>query len=153
MAKKTPIPGPQWFSIKQACGYLGIGEPTMYRWMREGKITYRKIGDSTRFLQEDLDALVEVHPSKKDATRVREFCPVCHGTELVEGVVRSTGLIYFQPKKTKFWTLRDSNVALVSRMCAQCGAVFQFGNVEKLASLRASALTDVDEGEPAAADE
>ena len=46
----------KWYSIREAAAYLEIGEPTLYRWMRENKITFRKVGDSTRFLQADLDA-------------------------------------------------------------------------------------------------
>ena len=53
----------KWFSIKEAAEYLDVGEPTLYRWMRENKITYRKVGDSTRFWQEDLDAVMEVFHS------------------------------------------------------------------------------------------
>src|SRR5262245_32333444 len=45
-AKKT-----KWYSIREAAEYLDVGEPTIYRWMREGKITFRKVGDSTRFWQ------------------------------------------------------------------------------------------------------
>ncbi len=127
--------GPDWFSIKQAAEYLAIGEPTVYRWMREGRITYRKVGDSTRFLQQDLDAVVRVFPSETDIEHVRQFCPVCHHTELVEGVVRSTGLIYFQPKKSRFWTLKDSNVSTHARMCARCGAILHLGDTEKLAAV------------------
>ena len=56
-----------WYSIKEAAEYLEIGEPTLYRWMRDRKITFRKVGDSTRFLQEDLDAVVEVFHSERDA--------------------------------------------------------------------------------------
>ena len=47
---------PNWFGIKEAAEYLDIGEPTLYRWMREGQITFRKVGDSTRFLLQDHDS-------------------------------------------------------------------------------------------------
>ena len=87
-----------WYSIKEAAEYLEIGEPTLYRWMRDRKITFRKVGDSTRFLQEDLDAVVEVFHSERDAEQVKQVCPVCHGTELLPGRLRSTGLLYFQLK-------------------------------------------------------
>ena len=56
---------PEWFTIKDAAAYLEIGEPTIYRWMRDCRMTYRKVGDSTRFLQEDLDALVEIFLVKR----------------------------------------------------------------------------------------
>ena len=132
MSVLDDVKRPQWFTIRDASAYLAVGEPTLYRWMREGRITYRKVGDSTRFLQEDLDALVEIHPSERDTARAREYCPACHHHELVEGQVRSTGLLYFHPKHTRFWTLQESNVPIWARMCTRCGMVAQFGDTEKL---------------------
>ena len=131
----TP-PRPQWFSIREAAEYLDVGEPTLYRWMREGKITFRKVGDSTRFWQEDLDAVMQVYRSEKDLDKAREACPSCHHTEMVEGKVRGAGLLYFSPKKTRFWTLKDSFVGTTAWMCARCGAITWFGDTEKLAKLR-----------------
>lgn len=136
MAAASAPGKPKWFSIREAADYLDVGEPTLYRWMREGKITYRKVGDSTRFWQEDLDAVMEVFHSERDIDKVREVCPLCRHTELVEGKVRGAGLIYFVPKKTKFWTLKDSFVDTAARMCARCGAIFSFGNTAKLSKLR-----------------
>jgi len=126
----------KWFSIKEAAEYLDVGEPTLYRWMRENKITYRKVGDSTRFWQEDLDSVMEVFHSEKDLDNAREVCPVCRHDELVAGKVRSTGLNYFSPAKTKFWTLKDSFISTSAKMCARCGAIIWFGEVSKLANLR-----------------
>ena len=126
----------RWYSIQQAAEYLDVGEPTLYRWMRDGKITYRKVGDSTRFWREDLDSVMEVFHSEKDADKTREICPFCHHDELVEGKVRGTGLVYFVPNKTKFWTLKDSFVETTSRMCTRCGAIAWFGDAAKLAALR-----------------
>jgi excisionase family DNA binding protein len=125
-----------WYSIREAAEYLDVGEPTLYRWMREGKITYRKVGDSTRFWQEDLDSVMHVFHSAKDLDKAREVCPVCRHDELVEGKVRGTGLVYFVPQKTKFWTLRDSWVETIAKMCTRCGAIAWFGNTEKLGDLR-----------------
>ena len=129
-------PRPKWYSIKEAAEYLEIGEPTIYRWMRDGKITYRKVGDSTRFWQEDLDSVMEVFHSDKDVVNARNVCPVCHSGDLVEGVYRTTGLNYFQPNKTKFWTLKDSNVPTEARMCSRCGSIQIFGDVSKLTELK-----------------
>lgn len=126
----------KWFTIAEAADYLDVGEPTLYRWMREGKITFRKVGDSTRFWQEDLDSVMQVFHSDKDADKVREVCPICNHDELIEGVVRSTGLNYFAPKKTKFWTLKDSSIATTARMCARCGVILWFGDAGKLAQLK-----------------
>lgn len=123
---------PQWYTIKQAAEYLSIGEPTLYRWMRDNKITYRKVGDSTRFLREDLDAFVQIHPSERDADSVKEICPVCHNDELIAGDFRTTGLNYFRPSKSKFWNLKGSFIKSEARMCARCGAITLFGDVRKL---------------------
>jgi excisionase family DNA binding protein len=126
---------PQWFSIKEAAEYLSISEPTLYRWMQDGKITFRKVGDSTRFLKQDLDAVVEVHPSAKELVKVELNCPACHHDEMIEGRLDSTGRSYFIPKKTKFWTLKDSNVETRARMCSRCGYLMLFGDVAKLEAL------------------
>ena len=138
----------KWFSIKEAAEYLDVGEPTLYRWMRENKITYRKVGDSTRFWQEDLDSVMEVFHSGKDLDKAREVCPVCRHDELVVGKVRSTGLNYFSPAKTKFWTLKDSFISTTAKMCARCGAIIWFGEVSKLSNLRKQGASK----EPAGAD-
>ena len=127
----------RWYSIQQAAEYLDVGEPTLYRWMRDGKITFRKVGDSTRFWQEDLDSVMQVFHSEKDVNKTREVCPFCHHDELVEGKVRGAGLVYFVPKKTRFWTLKDSFVETTTRMCTRCGAITWFGDTAKLAALRA----------------
>jgi excisionase family DNA binding protein len=124
-----------WYSIKEAAEYLDVGEPTLFRWMREGKITYRKVGDSTRFWQEDLDAVMEVFHSEKELENVKKVCPLCHLGNLVEGVFRSTGLNYFQPAKTKFWTLQASNIETQAFMCDRCGSISHFGNAQKLSAL------------------
>ena len=128
---------PHWFSIKEAAQYLDIGEPTLYRWMREGQITYRKVGDSTRFWREDLDAVMQVYHSSRAVEKVKTLCPLCHHDELVEGRVQGTGLVYFRPEKTKFWTFKDSNVETQARMCTRCGAILWFGDTTKLTALKA----------------
>jgi len=129
----------KWYSIREASEHLDVGEPTLYRWMREGKITYRKVGDSTRFWQEDLDSVMQVFHSGKDLDKAREVCPSCRGTELVVGKVRGTGLVYFVPNKTKFWTLKDSYVETKALMCVRCGAIAWFGDTDKLSKLRVPA--------------
>ena len=138
----------KWFSVKEAAEYLDVGEPTLYRWIKDGKITYRKVGDSTRFLQEDLDSMVEVFHRVKDADKAAEVCPVCRSPELVEGLVQSTGLNYFRPAKTKFWTLTDSYLETKARMCGRCGAIVWYGDLVKLAALRTSAETRATEAKP-----
>jgi len=82
-----------------------------------------------------LDSVMEVFHSSKDVEKARAVCPVCHHDQLVEGQVRTTGLNYFVPKKTKFWTLKDSFIRTQAKMCGRCGAVIWFGDLEKLARL------------------
>ena len=126
---------PRWFSIKEAAEYLDIGEPTLYRWMREGQITFRKVGDSTRFLKEDLDAAVKVHRSKRELEKARGICPVCRGEDLVEGFIQSTGRIYFKLKSAKFWTLKENSVPTSAKLCRECGAITCFGDLERVEEL------------------
>jgi hypothetical protein len=57
----------------------------------------------------------------------------------VEGKVRGAGLVYFVPKKTKFWTFKDSFVDTDARMCTRCGSISWFGDTSKLAKLRLQA--------------
>ena len=145
MGKESSVESPAWLSIREAAAYLQVGEPTIYRWMRDNRITYRKVGDSTRFLREDLDAVIEVFPSARESDHNRGFCPSCHHDHLIEGTVRSTGLLYFQPARTRFWTLKDSNLKVRALMCSRCGVIVLRGDIEKLSALQASAA------EPAAA--
>ena len=126
---------PKWFTIPEAAQYLEVGEQTLYRWMREETITYRKVGDSTRFLQEDLDAVVQVRWSKHDTERMRASCPACHHTQMTPGDLQSTGRLYFRPHKTKFWTLKDSNVDLEARICARCGYLATYADLQKVNAL------------------
>jgi excisionase family DNA binding protein len=147
MENNETQPKTKWFSIRAAAEYLDVGEPTLYRWMREGKITFRKVGDSTRFWQEDLDAVMQVFRSPNDAAKAQAVCPFCRHDQLTEGKVRGTGLVYFVPQKTKFWTLRDSFVETTARMCPRCGAIAWFGDTKKLAKLL-SKSTEQPEAEP-----
>ncbi|HEX7859594.1 MAG TPA: helix-turn-helix domain-containing protein [Verrucomicrobiae bacterium] len=135
MTDPTPPPKPHWFSIKEAADYLDIGEPTLYRWMREGQITFRKVGDSTRFTQEDLDAVVKIFRSERELEKIRGACPVCKAAQLVEGFLQSTGRIYFKLKEAKFWTLKENSVPTSARLCRNCGAVTLFGELPAVEEL------------------
>ncbi|NQZ56957.1 MAG: helix-turn-helix domain-containing protein [Lentisphaeraceae bacterium] len=144
MAKDLP-PGPKWFTIRDAATYLQIGEPTIYRWMRDGKITFRKIGDSTRFLQEDLDAVVTVHSSNAGTANKRSLkCASCGSEKIVHGKCQSTGNVYFVPEKSKFWTMKPSTVPLQSIMCSDCGFIAMRGDIDHLKEL--TEKDKIDEG-------
>jgi len=125
-------PAKRWYTIKDAATYLAVSEQTIYRWMREGSISYHKIGDSTRFLKEDLDGVVDKHVSYKEASAVEERCERCGHADLVDGRILSTGHIYFAPKKTKFLTFRTGSVATTAKVCPRCGYINLYADVEKL---------------------
>lgn len=125
-------PSKRWYTIKDAASYLAVSEQTIYRWMREGAISYHKIGDSTRFLKEDLDGVVDKHVSFKEASSVVERCERCGHSELVDGRILSTGQVYFTPKKTRFFTFRTGSVGTSAKVCPRCGHVNLFADVEKL---------------------
>ena len=58
--EETPglkVKKPQWFTIAEAAEYLDVSEPTIYRWMKDGLLSFYKVGGATRFSQEGLDAL------------------------------------------------------------------------------------------------
>jgi excisionase family DNA binding protein len=150
MAKERDVDGPVWFTIREAAAYLQVGEPTIYRWMRDARITYRKVGDSTRFLQPDLDAVIEVFPSAKPPSPAIEVCPACHHDVLVEGDLRSTGSVHFHPSQTRFWTLKDGSVKARALMCTRCGVITLKGDLGKLVALQtaASAAPTPDQPEP-----
>jgi excisionase family DNA binding protein len=132
----------RWYSIQEAAAYLEITEPTLYRWMREKKITYRKVGDSTRFWREDLDAVMQVFHSERSVDDNKTICPICHCNETTEGIFASTGLNYFQPKKTRFWTLKSGNISTSAMMCRRCGAITLFGDTAKLNALHQKATAE-----------
>jgi excisionase family DNA binding protein len=126
----------RWLSIKEACEYLDVSEQTIYRWMREGVLTFYKIGDSTKFLREDLDLIVQKHVSFKEAKILSDRCPRCGHFELMEGTVQSTGKVYFRPKKTKFLTMLEPLVSVEARVCPRCGHILLFADTEKMKSLK-----------------
>ncbi len=133
MAKESDkSPARSWFSIAAAAEYLGISEPTIYRWMREGKLSFYKVGDSTRFTRENLDMVVEKYTGRHEADRKVARCAVCGHSHLVAGKLQSTGYLYFKPAHTRFFTLSQSLVPVEARVCARCGFVQAFTDPERL---------------------
>jgi excisionase family DNA binding protein len=56
------------FNKQEAGDYLGIVTGTIDRWMREGEISYNKIGSKVFFTQEDLDAKIVSYPVENKPT-------------------------------------------------------------------------------------
>lgn len=133
MAESTT--GEDWMNVKQAAKYLGVSEPTIFRWMRDGTVSFFKLGGSTRFRRENLDMVARKVTGKGEGQIRAARCSVCgHGFRL-EGEVRSTGKVYFMPKKTKFFVFGESVVELAARACPVCGHIDMFADTDKLAKL------------------
>ncbi|GAB4338600.1 MAG: hypothetical protein Kow0099_12820 [Candidatus Abyssubacteria bacterium] len=121
-----------WMTVKEAAEYLGVSEPTIFRWMREGTLSFFKMGGSTRFRRENLDMIAQKVTGKREGEQRAAQCSVCGHSFLLSGQVRSTGKVYFVPTKTKFLVLSDSNVEVSARACPVCGHVDMFADTSKL---------------------
>ncbi len=124
-----------WMTVKQAAQYLGVSEPTIFRWMREGTLSFFKIGGATRFRRENLDLVARKVTGKEEGEQRASRCAVCGHGFLLPGSVQSTGKIYFIPKKTKFFVLSESTVDVKARACPACGHVEMFADTAKLGKL------------------
>src|SRR5262245_59807540 len=113
----------EWFSIREAAEYLGVSQPTIFRWMKDGVLSFYKVGGATRFSRDGLDAVVEKTVGRKEAEAASGRCASCGHGVLVPGRVQGTGRLYFRPEKTKFWTLKESLIPTRAHMCAACGYV------------------------------
>ena len=126
----------KWFSVKEAAEYLGISQPTVFRWMKEGLLSFYKVGNSTRFSQESLDAVIEKTTGSKEAEAVKGQCAACGHSILLEGRLQGTSRLYFRPDRTRFWTFEESLVSVRARTCAACGFIQMYADTEKLNRLR-----------------
>lgn len=129
----------EWFTIPQAARYLGVSEPTVYRWMKDGSLSFYKVGNATRFSREGLDAVVEKVTGRKEAVVAQTRCASCGHSVLVDGRLQGAGRLYFKPAHTRFWVLEESLVPVTARVCAACGYVQVHADVEKLGRLTPAA--------------
>lgn len=134
--------GMRWFSVKGAADYLGVSEPTIFRWMKEGTISFYKVGGATRFSQEGLDLLFEKTTGSKEAESISSKCAVCGHGVLVDGHVRGAGKLYFKPAKSSFWVLTEAMVPTRARVCAACGYIHFHADTAKLKKLKAKAVEE-----------
>jgi excisionase family DNA binding protein len=125
----------QRYTVKEAADYLGVSEPTIYRWMKEGKLSFFKIGNATRFSKKGLDALIEKTTGRKEAEAARGRCAACGHSILVEGRLQTAGRVYFRPDHARFWTLHESLVPTRALVCTACGYVQLHVDTERLGSL------------------
>jgi len=123
------------YTVSEAAEYLGVSEPTIFRWMREGRLSFLKIGGSTRFTQEGLDALIEKTTGSAEAAAAAGRCAACGHSTLVEGNVQGTGRLYFRPGKTRFWVFAEGLVPVRARVCTACGHIQLHADTSKLERL------------------
>jgi len=135
VSDKQSQPDKQWYSIKEAAEYLGVSQPTIFRWMKDNLISFYKVGGSTRFSQEGLDAVVEKTTGRKEAEAARGKCFSCGHSVLVNGTIQGTGRLYFRPDRTKFWTMQEALVPIQARVCPACGYIQMHAETGKLESL------------------
>ena len=132
-----PVAGEEkrWYSIREAAEYLEISEPTIFRWMKDGLLSFYKVGGSTRFSKEGLDAVIEKTTGLKEAEAAAGRCASCGHSGLIEGRMQGAGRLYFHPDKTKFWTFEESLVPVRARVCPACGYVQVYADAGKLRTL------------------
>ena len=126
----------EWYSVVEAADYLGVSEPTIFRWMKDGQISFYKVGGATRFKKEGLDALFEKTTGRKEAAAAAGRCASCGNAILVEGRLQGTGRLYFRPDQAKFWTLSEPMVEIRARACTACGYLQIHADTVKLERLQ-----------------
>jgi excisionase family DNA binding protein len=134
-----------WYTVEEAAEYLEVSRPTIFRWMKQGKLSYYKVGGSTRFTRESLDALIEKVTGEKEAQAAAGRCTSCGHSTLISGHVQTTGRLYFKPEKTKFWTFQQSMVPIKALVCPACGNIQLAADTEKLESLIPESDRETDE--------
>jgi excisionase family DNA binding protein len=125
----------EWFTVAEAAEYLGVSEPTIYRWMKQGMLSFYKIGGSTRFSKEGLDAVIEKTTGSKEAEAAAGRCAACGHRTLLDGRLQGTGRLYFKPDRTRFWVFAEGLVSTRAKVCPACGHVQIQADVEKLSRL------------------
>lgn len=126
---------PRWYTVAEAAAYLGVSQPTIFRWMKQGLLSFYKIGGATRFSQEGLDAVIEKTTGLKEAEAAAGRCARCGHTVLIEGRLQGTGLLYFRPTRTRFWTLKEAMVPTKAMVCPACGYLQIIVDTAKLTQL------------------
>ena len=132
-----PLGGPttRWLNVRQAAEYLGVSQPTIFRWMKDGSLSFYKVGGSTRFSTEGLDAVIEKSTGSKEAEAAQGRCTSCGHSVLINGKVQGTGRLYFRPSKTRFWVWKEGLVPLSTKVCAACGFIQMHADTSTLTQL------------------
>ncbi len=113
--------GETWYTVQEAAEYLRVSQPTIFRWMKQGLLSFYKVGGATRFSRDVLDAVIEKTTGLKEAEAAAGRCARCGHSILVEGNVQGTGKLYFRPIKSRFWVLAEALVPMRAFVCVACG--------------------------------
>ena len=124
-----------WYTIEEAAAYLEISQPTIYRWMKQGILSFYKVGAGTRFSQDGLDALIQKTTGLREAELVASRCAACGHGVLVDGQLQGAGNLHFRPRKSRFWVLAEALVPTICRVCTACGYIQIHADTSKLARL------------------
>ena len=125
----------EWLTIREAGEYLKVSEQTIFRWMRSGKLSFFKLGASTRFRRSHLDMVAEKVTGRTEGRQAAERCVVCGNSSLVEGRIRSTGRVYFQLARSRFFVLAENATPVNARTCPVCGHIQLFADTARLTRL------------------
>ena len=128
-----------WYTVQEAADYLGVSQPTIFRWMKQGVLSFYKVGGSTRFAKEGLEAVIEKTTGQREAEAAAGRCAACGHSVLVEGKLQGTGNLFFRPAKTKFWVFAEALVPTQCRVCTACGYIQLHADTAKLKRLTGKA--------------
>ncbi len=129
--------GTKCYSVQEAADYLGVSQATIFRWMKDGTLSFYKMGGATRFSQEGLEVLFEKTTGTKEADAIANRCAACGHSVLVDGQLRGAGKLYFRPANSAFWVLAEAMVPTQARVCAACGYIHLHADTAKLKKLKA----------------
>ncbi len=130
----------KWYSVQEAADYLEVSQATIFRWMKEGTLSFYKVGGATRFSREGLEVLFEKTTGTKEADVIANRCAACGHGVLVDGHLRGAGKLYFRPTKSAFWVLAEAMVPTRARVCAACGYIHLHADTAKLKKLKAKPI-------------
>jgi len=131
----------EWLTVKEAARYLKVSEATIFRWMKSGKLSYCKFGNSTRLRRSFMDQMAEKVTGGNEAAELVPRCSVCGHTELFPGKLQSAGSVSFQLDETRFWVLSPSGVPVRALVCAACGHVELFADAITVDTLSSRSTT------------
>lgn len=127
-----PVEERDWYTIQEAAEFLGVSEPTIFRWMKQGTLSFYKVGNSTRFSKQGLESVVAKTTGAREALQSLAKCAICGNGELADGQIQGTGRIFFRPATSKFWVFSEALVPTTAKVCTACGHVQMHADTAKL---------------------